>query len=486
MPIVATLLSTSQDKIINLTTTKRRKLATRTLFVPFVLTIMAVVALVIVAGFLFQDYVIHNQDPHYPVLTKNDDLRIELVASNLSFPTNMAFLDHSNILVSEKNTGNVRLISDGVLKPEPLLRLKVESQGERGLLGLAILDNTSTTGESGKDMKSKLLRSSSLSPTHLFPTIPKAYVYIYFTELKKNGEIKNVIYRYDWNGNSLINPKLILELPSSAGIYHNGGKMIIGPRDHQLYVAVGDLNSPNTMMQNYKYGKKSSYSSVILRINPISGLPSAGNPFLSDNKSGNTTDIAGIAYSYAYGIRNSFGMAFDPVTGLLWDTENGENSYDEINLVKPGFNSGWDKVMGPISRNNDTATKSRLFALQGSYYSDPKFSWRIPIGVTAIEFFTSSSFGTKYKNNIFIGDINLGNIYYFKVSNANRTDLYLNSSQHSELVDRVADNKNEILKTLFASNFQGRITDIKTGPDGNLYVLTYFDGKIYKIMPKNA
>jgi glucose/arabinose dehydrogenase len=179
-------------------------------------------------------------------------------------------------------------------------------------------------------------------------------------------------------------------------------------------------------------------------------------------------------------------MAFDPATGLLWDTENGENSYDEINLVKPGFNSGWDKVMGPISRNNDTSTKGRLFALQGSYYSDPKFSWRIPIGVTAIEFFTSSSFGTKYKNNIFIGDINLGNIYYFKVSNANRTDLYLNSSQHSELVDRVADNKNEILKILFASNFQGRITDIKTGPDGNLYVLTYFDGKIYKIMPKNA
>ena len=110
-------------------------------------------------------------------------------------------------------------------------------------------------------------------------------------------------------------------------------------------------------------------------------------------------------------------MAFDTVTGLLWDTENGENSYDEINLVKPGFNSGWDKVMGPISRNNDTSTKSRLFALPGSYYSDPKFSWRIPIGVTAIEFFNSSSFGIKYKNNIFIGDINLGNIYYFKVSN---------------------------------------------------------------------
>ena len=233
-------------------------------------------------SFLFQTYVIHKQDPHYPVLAKNADLRIELVASNLSLPTTMAFLDHSNILVLEKNTGDVRLISDGVLRPMPLLRLNVEGQGERGLLGLAILNNTSTVVELGKDKKSELESSSWLSPTHLFPPIPKAYVFIYFTELKKTGETKNVIYRYDWNGNSLINPKLILELPSSAGIYHNGGKMIIGPRDHQLYVTVGDLNSPNTVMQNYKYGKKSHYSSVILRINPISGLPSEGNPFLND------------------------------------------------------------------------------------------------------------------------------------------------------------------------------------------------------------
>jgi glucose/arabinose dehydrogenase len=438
------------------------------------------------ASFSFQNYVIHNQDPHYPVLAKNADLRIELVASNLSFPTNMAFLDHSNILVLEKNTGDVRLISDGMLRPKPLLRLNVEGQGEGGLLGLAILNNTSPVVESGKDKKGQLQSSSSsLSPTHLFPPIPKAYAFIYYTELKKTGESKNVIYRYDWNGNSLINPKLILELPSSVGIYHNGGKMIIGPRDHQLYVTVGDLNSPNTVMQNYKYGKKSSYSSVILRINPISGLPSADNPFLNDKISDSTTDIAGLAYSYAYGIRNSFGMAFDPVTGFLWDTENGENTYDEINLVKSGFNSGWDKVMGPISRNNDSSTKSKLFDLPGSCYSDPKFSWLVSIGVTAIEFFNSSNFGIKYKNNIFIGDINLGNIYYFEVNNTNRTDLNLNDGQHSGLIDRVAHNKNEALETLFATNFQGRITDIKTGPDGNLYVLTYFDGKVYKITPKN-
>lgn len=450
----------------------------------FVIIIFIIIAAILIGRFVSHDYVIHNGDQHYPVLVKNTNLTIELVTGNLSFPTSMGFLDQRNILVLEKNTGAIRLISDSILKQKPLLRLNVDGKGERGLLGLAVFNNPSAVVEPKKDKKGEL-QSIPPSSAHLSSTFPTAYVFFYFTELKKNGETKNVIYRYDWNGNSLTNPKLILESPSSAGLYHNGGKMIIGPRDHQLYVAIGDLNSPNTIMQNYKYGKKSSYSSVILRMDPMSGLPSADNPFRNNKITDNTTDIAaGLTYCYAYGIRNSFGMAFDPVTGFLWDTENGENTYDEINLVKPRFNSGWDKIMGPISRSNDTSIKSKLFNLPGSYYSDPKFSWRIPIGVTAIEFFNSSNFGNKYKNNIFIGDINLGNIYYFKVKNNNRIDLNLNNGQqYSGLMDSVADNKNETLEKLFATNFEGRITDIKTGPDGNLYILTYFDGKIYKIMP---
>ncbi len=430
-------------------------------------------------------------------MAKNTDFRIELVASNLSLPTSMAFLDHRNILVLEKNTGDVRLISDDSLRKKPLLRLNVSGQGERGLLGLAILNNSNSTSTSNSNIASKSIGSendfkgrhpfsSSLSPKNPPNSLAKAFVFFYLTELKKNNEAKNVIYRYEWNRTALTNPKMILDSPVIAGIFHNGGKMIIGPRDHQLYVTIGGLNSPDTVMQNYNYGKKSSYSSVILRVNPLTGLPSAGNPFLNNNTAGSSiTDIAGLNYLYVYGVRNSFGLAFDPLTGYLWDTENGESTYDEINLVEPGFNSGWDKIMGPISRNNDTIAKSRLVDLPESYYSDPKFGWRTPIGVTAIEFFNSSKFGIKYENNIFIGDINRGNIYYFEVNNPNRTDLNLNDVHHSGLVDRVADNKNESLENLFATNFQGRITDIKTGPDGNLYVLTYFDGKIYKIMPNS-
>ena len=455
------------------------KMIVNSLFIPFIILIMIIV-IVVTGYFIFDNYITYSQDQHFPFLVGDHkkSLKIELVTTGLSFPTSMAVIDKHNILVLEKNTGAVRLISDGVLRQKPILTLDVDGKGERGLLGLAILNNTSSA-ISEEDKKNEIRPSS-----HLHSTYPKAYVFLYFTKLRENGEPKNVLYRYDWNRNSLLNPKLISEFRSLAGLYHNGGKMTIGPRDRQLYVAIGDLNTPNTVTQNYKYGKTSTYSSVILRIDPMSGLPSAGNPFLHNRLADNNAEIAGLNYSYAYGIRNSFGLAFDPVTGYLWDTENGENNYDEINLVKPGFNSGWDKIMGPLSRNNNISTESKLLKLDGSRYSDPKFSWRIPIGVTAIEFLNSSILGKEYENNIFVGDINNGNIYYFQVNNEDRTRLsfYSDNNQYIGLEDLVADNKKEASEPLFATNFEGRITDIKTGPDGYLYILTYFDGMVYKIV----
>jgi glucose/arabinose dehydrogenase len=80
---------------------------------------------------------------------------------------------------------------------------------------------------------------------------------------------------------------------------------------------------------------------------------------------------------YAYGIRNSFGITFDPVAANLWQTENGPDVYDEINVVKPGFNSGWIKVMGPLSRNTGVNIANELVNYSGSHYADPVFSWKI-------------------------------------------------------------------------------------------------------------
>jgi glucose/arabinose dehydrogenase len=181
---------------------------------------------------------------------------------------------------------------------------------------------------------------------------------------------------------------------------------------------------------------------------------------------------------YAYGIRNSFGITFDPVKGNLWQTENGPDVYDEINVVKPGFNSGWIKVMGPLSRNRDANIAGELVNYPGSHYTDPVFSWKNPVAVTGIEFMKSSALGEKYKNNIFVGDYNNGNLYYFEL-NDTRTGI----KPEAGLYGLIVDDDDQLSAVTFGTGF-GAISDIKMGPkDGFLYVLSINDGTIYKIEP---
>jgi glucose/arabinose dehydrogenase len=184
---------------------------------------------------------------------------------------------------------------------------------------------------------------------------------------------------------------------------------MFGP-DEKLYVVIGDLNR-NGQLQNYPAGPTPDDTSVILRLNDNGTIP-IDNPFFAHG--GN------LAKYYAYGIRNSFGIAFDSVTNKVWDTENGPENYDEINLVSPGFNSGWEQIMGPDSR--DPKGANDLFNIPGSGYVDPKFSWLNTVGPTAIGFLNSLQLGAQYQNDIFVGDINHGRLYRFKV-NAARNGL---------------------------------------------------------------
>jgi glucose/arabinose dehydrogenase len=417
-------------------------------------------------------------------------MSIETVAEGLSLPTSMEFVGNGNILVLEKDHGTVRLVSSSnrTLEKEPVLKLEIENEAERGLLGVAFLNDNSVHDNNKNSVKdNEITNISSMDKK----CIPK--VFLYFTEKSKydneNGQQipKNKVVSYEWNiqNKSLVNSKLILDLPAEPGPYHQGGKLKVGP-DNNLYVVVGDLNTVMGQLQNHRNGTGPNNSSVILRVNPDNGSPAEDNPFV---------DIDGLSRYYAYGIRNSFGIDFDPVTGSLWDTENGEEIYDELNIVRPGFNSGWAKVMGPISRNNLT-DKVGLVDFPGSEYSDPVFSWKEQIGVTDIEFFNSSKLGKEYVNNIFVGDINNGNLYYFKI-NENRTGIDFvreeneNSYNDQEDIqaglqqDLVADDKDELTEVIFGTDF-GRITDIETGPDGFLYILSYQDGRVYRIVDRHS
>ncbi len=376
-------------------------------------------------------------------------LKIQTMVDGLSSPTSLAFLDNNNILFLEKE-GNVRLISNGVLQPEPVLHIEqVESNNERGLLGIAYDGNR----------------------VYLFVTESGAQVEGVSTE----GEVRNRVYSYAWDGSSLIDPQLLLDLPATPGTNHQGGKLKVGP-DKQLYVVVGEMQREG-QLQNFQNGPSPDDTGVILKVNPLDGSASANNPLVASGEEAGRY--------YAYGIRNSYGFDFDPLTGKLWDAENGEDVYDEINLVEPGFNSGWKSVMGPMS-TNPGVSQSDLVNIPGSYYADPVFSWAESRGITDIEFLNSTAFGSKYENGIFVGDITSGTLYYFQ-PNADRTGISLENDPL--LSDLVADSDDEMSGITLGTGFAG-IVEIETSPDGNLHMLTYDrenagQGSLLKIIPSS-
>lgn len=371
-------------------------------------------------------------------------LKVEPVFSDgLKGPTtSMAFLGPNDILVLEKNTGKVQRILNGNLQEKPLLQANVSTEVELGMLGIAISKN-----QAGKP-----------------------FVFLYYSEANSSGTVlSNRLYRYELVDGRLVNPLLLLNLPATSPIVghennHNGGKVVIGP-DKNVYVIVGDVGGRIGNVQNIIRGNSPDGTSGILRVTQ-DGKSVNNGPFGSS--------VPNTLY-YAYGIRNSFGFDFDPVTGNLWDTENGGIDKDEINYVFPGFNSGWRKTMGMAVSRFDP--QEDLFNFAGkAKYSDPEFVWKQTVAPTALKFLNSTKLGSQYANTIFVGDVKTGNLYNFKLD-ADRKQLLLKPP----LEDKVADTPDEIQSAVFGQGF-GVITDIQVGPDGYLYILG-INGNIYRIVP---
>jgi glucose/arabinose dehydrogenase/predicted phosphodiesterase len=391
----------------------------------------------------------------------SDKFAIQPVIQGLKSPSDMAFLGPKDILVLDKRNGIVNRAVNGQISGPPLLDVNVANKVERGLVGIATSNATNGT----------------------------RYVFLYYTEGKHDGDdicpesdyctpgtepLGNRLYRYELaNDNTkLVNPKLFLDLPATPGPGHNGGKMIIGA-NKSVYIIVGDVMAEKSMTQNYDDGEEPDGTGGILKV----------------EWDGNFSDgILGSKFPlnvyYAYGIRNGFGLDFDPVTGYLWDTENGPEFGDEINLVRPGFNSGWKDIQGVWNHEGGKPVKGPLnldgledFNGRGKY-DEPEFTWKDTVGPTGIKFFNSDKFGPDYNNDIFVGDMHNGNIYHFNL-NDDRTSLLLDGV----LSDRIADSADELDNIVFAEGFGG-ITDLEVGPDGYLYVLSLGLGTIYKIVPK--
>jgi glucose/arabinose dehydrogenase len=472
---------------------------------PLILTITSVSALVIgillsnlqwesstVIQSLSRSSFVFAQSSDEPVLRFSDEIgspvfnqpgfTAEVVADRLTLPTTMAFLSQNDILVLEKDKGTVMRVINGEVQPQPLLDVNVATEVERCMCGIAI----SQSNETGK-----------------------TNVFLYYTEAEgQDGgtPIANRLYRYELisdggegegiNNNSsnstsalplrLSNPQLLLDLPALPGPRHNGGAITIGP-DNNVYIPIGDTDKmeDETEAQNEPDFPADGTSGIL-------HVTQNGEPVV-DSSTGEY--ILGNSYPlnlyYAYGIRNSFGIDFDPVTGNLWDSENGPGHSDEINLVEPGFNSGWNQVMGIWLRGGGDPREGEStlaseqpeglvnFGGRGQYHS-PQLTWLHTIGPTAIKFLDSDKYGANYENDFFVGDIHAGNMYHFELDQ-DRTELAL----AEPLNDKIADTEEESITdtVLFATGFAG-ISDIEVSPyDGYMYVVSLGQGKIFRILP---
>jgi glucose/arabinose dehydrogenase len=423
-----------------------------------------------------------------PILKDSPDLKMEEVSNGLAFPTSMAFLGPDDILVLEKNEGTVKRIVNGVLLERPLLDVDVANDGERGMLGIAITEE-----------KDNAIEEDNNHDDNNHTT----YVFLYYTESTgRDGStaIGNRLYRYelDQDKEELVNPKLLLDLPATPGPTHNGGKIAIGPDDN-VYLIIGDVGehdvSDPSAIINVKDGPEPDGRAGILRVTqdgkPAKGIESAEDEERERLEGGGADDddnsVLDDEYPenlyYAYGIRNSFGMDFDPATNKLWDVETGSRFGEEVNLVEPGFNSGWVKAQGIWELDDEKRRRegvaspinesfiSKLVNFNGKgKYSSPEFtSGKVPITTSGMGFFHSDKLGKQYENDLFVGDFVNGMIFDFDL-NEDRTQLSFDDK--GPLKDKVADDAQELEEVVFGVGFGG-ITDIKIGPyDGYLYILS--------------
>jgi glucose/arabinose dehydrogenase len=443
-------------------------------------------------------------------------LGVRTVAAGLVTPTSMAFVGENDMLVLEKNTGRVQRVVNGVVQGTAL-DLAVNFGSERGLLGIA------------------------LHPR--FPINPG--VYLYWTEsttgadtnvLSQTPLLGNRVDRYVWNGTTLTfagNVIRIRAIQQDAGQpergNHDGGVLAFDD-DGKLLVLTGDVGRRGHL-QNLRCGPTATCpgptvpddqfggpepddahrTGVVLRLNDDGTAP-ADNPFFAAGAAMGGEVGANVQKIFSYGHRNSFGMAVDPLSGNLWLQENGDDSFSELNRVEPGMNGGWVQIMGPVERlaqfkeiettfggrnlqqlrwppeniaDTPEEALSRLFMLPGAHYADPEFSWKWEVAPAGVGFVEGRALGPQFEGDLFMGaatpQLEGGYLFRFNLT-GNRRKIGVDDPR---LRDRVADNlaKHEITESeslLIGRDF-GVATDIETGPNGNLFVVSLTNGAIYEI-----
>ena len=353
---------------------------------------------------------------------------IEEVVVGINSSTALTFVN-DDILFLEKETGKIRQIKNGELLETSVWDFNVKKEGcecytESGLLGI---------------------------------TSYYSDVYVFVTEEFGNNEktYENRIYKFSWEDNQLKNPKLVNILPADANMHHGGAMTVNSEGD--VFAVIGDQEYEEKL-ENIENGNMNDVG-IILKVGINENVK---RPSLSEEPDD---------HYFGVGLRNSFGLTFDPVTNHLWISENGTHEFDEINLALPKYNSGWPQFLGP----HNEIEISNFNGYSDYVYSNPEFSWERTVAPTGLSFVDEN--WDDYENSLFVGDCE-GTLYRFQLSE-DRQSLVFQNPDLQDLVLNESDSYDEII---FGKNF-GCITDVEYH-DGHLYVISYLNnGAIYKIKP---
>ena len=447
-------------------------------------------------------------------------LGVRPVVAGLTTPTTIAFIGENDILVLEKNTGRVQRVVNGAVD-STVLDLNVNFGSERGLLGVALHPDFPSNG----GVYLYWTESTTGADTNVLANTPL---------------LGNRVDRYTWDGTTLTFDRNLIQLralqpafaaeptPVNGRGNHDGGVLAFGP-DRKLYIFIGDVGRRG-WLQNLPDGPfgpgqpddqfggpepdDAHLTGAILRLNDDGTTPS-DNPFFAAGAAIPGDVGENIQKIFSYGHRNSFGMAIDfspRGLGNVWLQENGDDSFSELNRVIPGMNGGWVQIMGPVARieqykaiettppfvglqqqrwppsniaDTPADALARLFMLPGATYSDPQFSWKFEVAPGGMNFVRGSALGPQFEGDLFMGAATPvlvgGYLFHFNLT-GNRRGIGVDDPR---LADGVADNvrKHEITEseTLLIGRDFGVTTDIETGPNGNLYVVSLTRGAIYEV-----
>ena len=344
------------------------------------------------------------------------ELTTEVILNDRSSVWGFKFLPDGSVIFTERS-GKIGILTNGkVTELSGVPKVAYESQG--GLLDIALHPDYANNG------------------------------WIYTTYLENaGGQSRMNLIRFKIRNNALSDIQNLHTTSSTNRWRGHNGSRIVFDNDGYLFWSVGEggpssrggANSPNKNSQNVKesWGK-------VHRMTDDGKVP-ADNPVLPGNSAPTTV--------YSYGHRNPQGLALNPATNEIWETEHGPRGGDELNRVQKGKNYGWPLVSYGVNYDGvDISGKKH------PGYTEPVFQWTPSIGACGLAYLTSDVYGN-WKGSFFAGGLALNHV----------SRIYFENGKAKEEV---------ILKNV------GRVRDVVQGPDGYLYVALEGPGRIVKVIPK--